>query len=75
MLEEEVDRFVWKEGQYERRELDSSGIYKSEIFPSLWRSVPALLKGDLMELLRVLQGGLKSEEHQAFVARLKQTIG
>lgn len=58
VLDEEVDWFVWREGQYERFGFDPSGIYKSEVFPGLWLNPAALLRGDLTEVLRVLQEGL-----------------
>ncbi len=74
VLDEEVDWFVWREGRYERLGLDPAGIYKSEVFPGLWLDTAALLRGDLTEVLRVLQQGIDSDEHRAFVARLQQAI-
>ena len=50
--------------------LDASGVIRSEIFPGLWLPVDALLRLDYPALLPVLQQGLASPEHQAFVAAL-----
>lgn len=46
------------------------GLYRSQVFPGLWLSVDALRQGKRAELIAVLQDGLKSVEHQAFVERL-----
>jgi Uma2 family endonuclease len=64
------DWFVLREGQYERLALDGQGIFQSREFPGLWLKPDALLAGDLAEVLRTLQSGLASPEHQSFVQRL-----
>lgn len=48
-------------------EPDANGIIKSEVFPGLWLAVPALIQGNLAEVLTVLQSGLNSSEHADFV--------
>lgn len=68
-------RFDWfrlKNGEYLALEPDAKGIVKSENFPGLWLAVPALLQGDLAEVLTVLQSGLNSSEHQDFVHYLSR---
>jgi hypothetical protein len=50
--------------------VDAEGLLKSEIFPGLWLDPAALLRGDLATVLAVVQRGLASPEHAAFVARL-----
>ncbi|NOX62141.1 MAG: Uma2 family endonuclease, partial [Chloroflexi bacterium] len=40
-------------------------------FPGLWLKPDALLAGDLSAVLDVLQAGLDSEEHAAFVKMLE----
>ena len=70
--DEEVDWFVWREGCYERLSPDPAGIYRREVFPGLWLDVPALLRGDLAGVLALLQQGIASPEHGAFVAQLEQ---
>ncbi|HLW68321.1 MAG TPA: Uma2 family endonuclease [Gemmataceae bacterium] len=46
------------------------GIFRSETFPGLWLDPDALLNLDSARLLAVLQLGLATPEHAAFVARL-----
>lgn len=49
---------------------DAEGIYRSELFPGLWLHGEALLQLDYQRLMSVLQRGLASPEHQAFVQQL-----
>ena len=64
----EIDWFVLRAGQYERLPLED-GIYKSDVFPGLWLDPAAVLRGDMARVLEVLQQGLASTEHAAFVDR------
>jgi Uma2 family endonuclease len=73
VLEQEVDWFVLRDGQYERMPLDAQGLVRSEVFPGLWLDPAALLRGDLATLLTVVQQGLAGPEHNAFVARLRSS--
>jgi Uma2 family endonuclease len=70
--EQRFDWYVLREGRYELLPPDAAGIYHSEVFPGLWLDAAALLRGDLAQVFRVLQQGLDSPEHAAFVARLAQ---
>jgi Uma2 family endonuclease len=70
VLEQELDWFVLRAGQYARMSVDAEGLLKSEVFPGLWLDPAALLRGDLATVLAVVQRGLASPEHAAFVARL-----
>jgi Uma2 family endonuclease len=70
VLEQELDWFVLRAGQYVRMSVDAEGLLKSEVFPGLWLDPAALLRGDLATVLAVVQRGLASPEHAAFVARL-----
>jgi Uma2 family endonuclease len=70
VLEREIDWFVLRAGQYERIPLDAAGLYRSEVFPGLWLDPAALLRGDLATVLAVVQRGLASPEHAAFITRL-----
>lgn len=45
-------------------------IARSRIFPGLWLHIPALLRLDSRQLTQILQRGLDSREHRAFVKRL-----
>jgi Uma2 family endonuclease len=48
----------------------ADGVYRSAAFPGLWLDAAALLAGDLARVLAVLNDGLRSPEHAAFVAQL-----
>jgi Uma2 family endonuclease len=75
VLDQEVDWFVLREGRYDRLPLDAAGLYRSEVFPGLWLDPAALVRGDLARVLAVLQQGLASSEHAAFVGRLNPPPG
>lgn len=72
VLDEAVDWFMLREGRYERLPLSPDGLYKSEVFPGLWLDPAALVRGDMPRVLQVLQEGLASAEHEAFVKRLQE---
>lgn len=74
MYEQRLDWFILRDGVYETLEPDASGVWRSETFPGLWLQPAALWAGDLAAMLAVLQEGLASQEHTAFLARL-QTPG
>jgi Uma2 family endonuclease len=64
-LDGEIDWFVLRDTDYVRLTPDAAGVYRSEVFPALWLDAPALLRGDLAQVLKVLQDGLASAEHAA----------
>lgn len=67
-------RVVWyalREGVYVELEPDENGVLRSEIFPGLWLQPDALIEGDMAKVLAVLQQGLASPEHAAFVEQLQ----
>src|SRR5262245_19185229 len=70
VLEREIDWFVLRDGQYERMPVDTQGLLRSEVFPGLWLDPAALVRGDLTTVLAIVQQGLASPEHGAFVTRL-----
>ncbi len=70
VLEQEIDWFVLREGDYRRAHLDESDLYRSESFPGLWLDPRALIRGDLATVLATLRQGLGAAEHSDFVARL-----
>ncbi len=49
---------------------DADGLYRSGVFPGLWLDPVALLADDGPALVAALEGGLATEGHAAFVARL-----
>jgi len=68
--DQEIDWFVLRESGYERLTLGEDGIYRSEVFPGLWLDVDAIVSGDRRRMIRVLEQGLATIEHNEFVARL-----
>ena len=72
VYDEAIDWFVLKAGQYNRLALSPAGFYQSEVFPGLWLDPAAMCRGDLTTVLQVLQQGLASPEHAAFVKQLQK---
>ena len=72
IYENRLNWFSLQEGRYVPLEPDGVGVIRSQIFPGLWLAVNALREGDLAEVLAVLQQGLQTAEHQAFVEHLNQ---
>jgi hypothetical protein len=72
VLDQAIDWFVLRHSRYERLAPGSSGAYQSEVFSGLWLDPSALVRFDLAAVLQVLQQGLASPEHAAFVTRLQQ---
>jgi Uma2 family endonuclease len=72
IYENRLDWFKLEQGRYVLLEPDADGIIRSQIFPGLWLAVPALREGKIAEVLAVLQQGLQTQEHQAFVEKLSQ---
>jgi len=66
----EVFWFVRRSGVFERLKPGEDGIYRSEVFPGLWLDPAPCLDGDLTQLIAVVDLGLVSPEHAAFVNRL-----
>ncbi len=48
------------------------GVYRSEVFPGLWLDPAALYSEDLARLIEVLDQGLATPEHAAFLTRLEK---
>lgn len=47
------------------------GVFRSRVFPGLWIHGPALMDRDSARLVKVVQQGVASREHGAFVKRLQ----
>ena len=75
VLDLAVDWFALRGQRYERLPLTATGVYTSEAFPGLWLAPAALVRGDLAVVHQVLQQGLASPEHAAFVERLRAAGG
>jgi len=69
-IDREMDYFILREGRYDRLPPDEKGVWRSEVFPGLWIDGRSLLAGDVLGALKVLQEGLASPAHEAFVSRL-----
>ncbi|MEK7862524.1 MAG: Uma2 family endonuclease, partial [Chloroflexota bacterium] len=68
--DEAVDWFRLHDGAYHRLVPSAGGVLESVVFPGLWLDTAALVAGRLDQLLDVLDQGLRSAEHAAFVAHL-----
>ncbi len=62
--------FVSRHGRFEELKPGDDGIFRSEVFPGLWLDPAALLRHDATRIREVLQQGLATPEHAAFVTRL-----
>jgi Uma2 family endonuclease len=71
-FENQLKWFQLVDGEYQQLIPDSDGIIRSQVFPGLWLAVEALLSNQMTHVLEVLQAGLKSPEHSAFVERSQQ---
>jgi hypothetical protein len=67
--EQQLHWFSFQTGR--KFEPDAQGIYRSRVFPGLWLDGQALLARNGKRLLPVLQQGLDSPEHAAFVKELE----
>lgn len=76
VAEKAIDWFVLKGSEFRRLEASADGILKSKVFPGLWLDAAALISDDAAQVLRVVQQGVASAEHAAFVRELQaQEIG
>jgi Uma2 family endonuclease len=67
MLENKLDWFLLHEDEYVNLEPDEDGIIRSRTFPGLWLGIDALLAGDMLQVMAILQQGLNSPEHGKFI--------
>ncbi len=72
VLEQQLDWFVLRSGQFQPLAANPDGLLCSEVYPGLWLDAAALVQGDMQRVLAVVQQGLASPEHLAFVQRLQQ---
>ncbi len=75
VLDKDIDWFALRDGRYDRLRPDAQGVYRSESFPGLWLDTAAILRGDLAGVLAMVQRGVASPEHAAFVERLNAASG
>jgi hypothetical protein len=72
---DEVRWFTRREDRLAPIAPGNDGLILSEVFPGLWLDPVALFKNDLNRLIAVLEEGLASPEHAAFVALLAERRG
>ena len=68
--ENHLEWFELVNGDYQRLLPDLDGIIRSQIFPGLWLAAEALVNNQMVQVLDVLQAGVQSMEHRAFVKGL-----
>lgn len=68
----QLEWFCLVDGEYQLMSSEADGIIRSRVFPGLWLALEALLSNQMTQVLEVLQAGVQSPEHAAFVERLKQ---
>lgn len=66
----QLEWFWLTDGEYQLLSPEPDGIIRSRVFPGLWLAVEALLSNQMTRVLEVLQEGVRSPEHGAFVKRL-----
>jgi hypothetical protein len=67
-----MDWFVLRDGTYQPLPPELDGITRSLTFPGLWLDPNALVRRDMKQVLAILNKGLASPAHEAFVERLQQ---
>ena len=72
VLDNTIDWFILRNGQFEPLAADAEGILRSEVFPGLCLNPSALIAGDLAAVCRAQQAAADAPEHAAFVERLRQ---
>ncbi|MBH8571858.1 Uma2 family endonuclease [Nostocaceae cyanobacterium CENA369] len=70
--ENQIEWFCLTDGDYRLLSPDADGIIRSQVFPGLWLAVEELLNNQMVRVLEVVQAGLKSPEHAAFVQQLQK---
>jgi hypothetical protein len=73
VVELDPDRIHWftrRGTRFVQMRPGPDGIYRSNVFPGLWLDPAALYSQDLDRLIQVLEQGLATPEHAAFVAKL-----
>jgi Uma2 family endonuclease len=68
VYEQEARWLTLRNGQYAELAPGDDGILRSEVFPGLWLDPEALFRGDMDRVAEVLQMGLSSAQHAAWVA-------
>ena len=70
-----VHWFVRRGDRFEPLTAGDDGVYRSEVFPGLWLEPAAFFEGDRPRVRAVVDQGLATPEHAAFVDRLARAGG
>jgi Uma2 family endonuclease len=70
LFEEQIRWHELVDGRYRVFPPGADGLWRSRVFPGLWLDGKALLSGNLRQVLDRLQEGVRSAEHERFVADL-----
>jgi len=73
--EHRLDWWRLQDGAYVPLPADTRGVVRSIVFPGLWLAIPALLAGQLAEVLATLHAGLATPTHRAFLEQLSTRQG
>ncbi|MFT3882668.1 MAG: Uma2 family endonuclease [Gemmatales bacterium] len=73
VLDDMIEWFVHQNDSYHPLEADAEGVLRSQAFPGLWLNVPAMLRGDLLEVFATLQKGCATPEHRKYVEAIGRT--
>ncbi|HEY9660184.1 MAG TPA: Uma2 family endonuclease, partial [Allocoleopsis sp.] len=72
VYDQKVDWFYLEESEYVSLPVEADGVIRSRRFPGLWLAMDALLAGNMVQVLAVLQQGVATPEHIAFVQQLSK---
>ena len=64
------DWFRLRDGEYIKLKPDHNKIIKSEVFPGLWLAMESLLNYDLTEVIKIVQQGSNTTEHDNFIRKI-----
>ena len=70
-LDERIDGFELVDDEYRPLLADDTGTIRSKVFPGLRIDVDALLGDDIAGAIERVRAGVGSQDHTAFVARLR----
>jgi len=68
-----IDYFILCDGRYDALAPSARGVFQSKVFPGLWLDAANLVAGNLQKVAAVVQKGIASPKHAAFVNRLKKS--
>jgi Uma2 family endonuclease len=69
--EQEIRWYALQDEEYRLLIQDEQGVLHSQVFPGLWLDPARFWAGDLADLLQVLQAGLTTPDHAAFIDSLQ----